>query len=127
MLKNKINKYDGRKSARVFSRESVSIQIVLSCLDSEDAPRIITGETTDISCTGMRLLLTEPIAEGRVFDLCIEIDVNPRYFLLSGESRWCYYNEKAGCYETGILIHDNEGTDYQAWEVLFKDRAAQVI
>lgn len=104
---------------RINSQESISIQVLLPAVDCLDTPRVVNGTTADVSATGLRVLLGEPVEPERVFDLCIQLDFNPQYFLLAGETRWCRFNDQMGYYEVGILIHDSEGTDYEQWGRLF--------
>jgi len=104
-----------RRAPRIHRQESVSIQLLLPCLERPDAPRVVTCETADISPHGLRLLLSEPVEPERILDLCIELDDDPQRFLLTAETRWCRRNDRLSCYEVGLFIHDSEGTDYREW------------
>jgi len=104
-----------RNDQRIYSRESVSIQILQPNTNDMDSPRVIMCKTVDISIHGLKLQLNEPVESERIFDLCIELDFTPPYLLLVGETRWCRYNEDDNCYDVGIFIHDSEGSDYQEW------------
>jgi len=105
---------------RVPRQESVSIQLTLPSLEQPESPRVVTCETADISANGLRLRLNESVEVERILDLCIELDGDPRRFLLTSETRWCRRNDHLNCYEVGLIIHDSEGTDYQDWFELFR-------
>ena len=104
-----------RTSERFLRKESVSIQILLDDSDGSCCAQVVASETIDISGYGLRLLLPSPLETDRIYDICVELEDDPRRFLLTGETRWCRYNSERGGHEVGIEILDGEGTDSVAW------------
>ncbi len=104
-----------RRSTRVPLAESVSIVLFQSGSKTSFEARRVTTETIDVSELGMRIRTKEPIEDYLVFDICVELTGNPRRYLLTGESRWCRYNDLQGAFEVGIEIQNGEGTDCDEW------------
>ncbi len=104
-----------RATERFLRKESVSIQILLPDTNGTCCAEVVASETIDISGRGMRLLLPTPLEADRIYDICIELEDDPRRFLLTGETRWCRYNGERQGHEVGIAILDGEGTDAVAW------------
>lgn len=104
-----------RTTERFLRKESVSIQILLRDADGACCAEVVASKTIDISGFGMRLLLPSPLETDRIYDICVELEGDPRRFLLTGETRWCNYNGERRGHEVGIEILDGEGTDALAW------------
>lgn len=109
------NERERRAAQRMRKQETLSIQLLLPCLDEVCPARVVETVTIDVSEAGMRILLAEAIEADRLFDICIELKDNPKRFLLTGETRWCHFDDALQAYEVGIQIYDGEGTDYDAW------------
>jgi hypothetical protein len=115
---------DERRAQRRWLRsESVSVQVLLPCGDGSCPAEVINTLTVDVSCNGMRLRVAEHLDSGRIFDICVEFRDQPRRFLLTGETRWCRRDPQHGEHEVGIAIHDGDGTDYAAWEAMFRNNS----
>jgi hypothetical protein len=104
-----------RTAVRLLRKESVSIQIVRPTLEDDSLPEVVASETIDISGHGLRLLLAEPLEAERIFDICVKLKDEPKRFLLTGETRWCRYNDERQGHEVGIMILDGEQTDFADW------------
>ena len=104
-----------RATERFLRKESVSIQILLPDADGAACAKVVASETIDISGRGIRLLLPRPLEANRIYDICVELEGDPRRFLLTGETRWCRYNGERQGHEVGIEILDGEGTDAVVW------------
>ena len=110
-----------RAAGRLRLRESLFIQLLLPCLNDVCPSRVVDSVTVDVSKTGLRILLPEAVEAERLFDICVELRASPKRFLLTGETRWCRYDEEEHGYEVGIEIQDGEGTDFDAWTAFFND------
>ena len=118
MTKNPDNpdsKDERRSAPRRLRSESVSVQVLQPCDDGSCPARVIDTQTVDVSAYGMRLLVSERLDTGRIFDICVELRDHPRRFLLTGETRWCRYHPEQGGFELGIEIREGEGTDFLVW------------
>jgi PilZ domain len=109
-----------RAGQRIPRRESVSIQLWLSRAGQPGHPRVVAGETMDLSVRGLRLRIAEPVESDRILDLCVDVKDHPKRFLLTAETRWCRHDMGNGGYQVGLLIYDGEGTDYREWCALLK-------
>jgi hypothetical protein len=81
---------------------------------------VVAAETVDVSADGLRMILPCAVPPECFFELCVEVEGDPRPFLLTGESRWCRRVADRDVYEAGFRIHDGLGTDYGAWAELFR-------
>ncbi len=105
---------DRRLDTRTPRTEKIAIQILLPGPDGPGTGRVIRSKTLDVSREGLRILINEEVAPDHYFDFCVEFKDYHKIFLLTGEVRWCRPAPEQ-CYEAGILIHDGEKTDYDAW------------
>ena len=110
-----------RSVCRFLRHEAVSVQVLLPCPDGSCSSKVVDSETLDISQSGLRIVLPEALAAHRIFDICVEFRNNPRRLLLTGETRWCRYNEDSRDFEIGMAIQDGEGTDFDAWLRMFAE------
>jgi hypothetical protein len=105
---------DRRGDQRNPRNEKIAIQILLPGPDGPGTGRVLRSKTLDVSREGLRILIEEPVAADHYFDFCIEFKDYEKIFLLTGEIRWCRPAPEE-CFEAGILIHDGEKTDFDAW------------
>lgn len=96
--------------------ESVSIALFHPGLDAPLATQVVATETIDASEYGLRIYTDKPVDPDRLFDLCVELKGQVKRYLLTGESRWCRYNEAQQKYEVGIAIRNGVGTDSSEWK-----------
>ncbi len=106
---------DRRDSRRLPRKEPASIQLVFPCEDGTCRPEVATSITLDVSIHGFRLLLPKPLEPRHIYDVCVDLADEPKRFLLTGETRWCRYNEEFAGYEVGIEILEGDGTDFEVW------------
>ena len=110
---------DRRTSQRLLRKEEASIQLVFPCEDGTCRPEVAQSVTLDVSIKGFRLLLPKELEPGHIYDVCVDLAMEPKRFLLTGETRWCRYNSESACYEVGIEILPGEDTDFESWEDYF--------
>ena len=108
-----------RDGSRIPRREAVSVELRTADSGGSAPTRLVAAETVDISADGLRMILPCAVQPECFFEMCVEVEGDPRPFLLTGESRWCRPVTDRGVYEAGFRIHDGVGTDYGAWAALF--------
>lgn len=108
-----------RAAPRLARSEQASIQLVFPCEDGSCRPEVAASFTLDVSINGFRLLLPRAVEPGHIYDVCVDLADQPKRFLLTGETRWCRYNEEHAGYEVGIEILEGEGTDFEIWARTF--------
>jgi hypothetical protein len=109
-----------RDGPRIPRKEAVSVELRAADPDGPVTPQVVATETMDVSADGLRMILPHPVVPDCLFEMCVQVEGDPRPFLLTGESRWCR-PAGGGRYEAGFRIHDGVGTDYSAWSALFSD------
>ncbi len=112
--------HDRRRDDRRPFHDSLSIQLLLPCLDEVCPARVVDSETLDASATGLRIILDEAVEQDRLYDICVEVKNHPKRFLLTAETRWCRYDERHAVYEVGLELQNGEGTDFEAWVAFFR-------
>lgn len=106
---------DKRRIPRIRRSESVSLALFHPAPGSSSECTLAATETIDVSQAGMRIYTDEPMDPDRIFDLCVEIGGQPQRYLLTGETKWCRYNDAKRMYEVGIGIRDGVDTDFSEW------------
>lgn len=109
---------DKRDVLRTGLAEAVRIAVFQPDAEAESWCKVLATETVDVSLTGMRIRSDVAVAPDHLFDLCVAFHGDPRRYLLTGESRWCRFDEAQQQYEVGIAIQKGEGTDASEWEKL---------
>lgn len=107
--------YDKRRVRRVRRAESVSLALFHPAPGSLSECIRAATETIDVSERGMRIYTDEPMAPNRLFDFCVEVGDQPQRYLLTGETKWCRYNEEKRVYEVGIAFENGIDTDFSEW------------
>lgn len=110
---------------RTFRRTQKSYAVQLKIVFSSDNPRalgkVLDGSTVDVSASGLRLLMSQPLKVGSTIDINITLDRDFREYYLSAIVRWCKEMEDGG-YQAGAELQDltDTQTDYRAWKMMFK-------
>ena len=111
---------DRRRKPRHLSREAVLLEIMPSFEQLSSNPEIVSGNSVDLSISGIQLELERELIVGTVLDICIKLKSVPRKFFLTGEIRWCS-TVRRDLYKVGIEIINGMNTDYAAWRILFEE------
>ena len=100
---------------RKSKREDVLIELTIQNADGEYIDKIVSCETVDLSQSGVKLYVSESIAEGTVMDLCIRFSDGAEFFL-TAELRWIRPMVDEGWFFAGFEIYEGENTDFESWE-----------
>lgn len=115
--------YEERRSdQRIQQNENVSLKIVFSSENPGLLGKNLSGETLDISASGMRLALPFVIKVDSVLDVWMTLhDENKKYFL-TGNVRWCRPNPDSAGYLIGLVLRERTDTitDLASWKEQFK-------
>lgn len=106
-----------RTNLRMSRNDKVSIQILLPGPDGPGSGQVLECETLDVSREGICVRIDQSLEADHFFDFCVELCDYHKIFLLTGEIRWCRPDQQ-GLYQAGILVHDGERTDFDAWNRL---------
>ena len=110
---------------RIFRRKQQSYAVQLKIVFSSDNPRalgqVLDGSTVDVSASGLRLAMPQPLSVGSTIDIKVTLDRDFREYYLSAVVRWCKEMDD-GSYQAGAELQDvsDMPTDYRAWKKMFK-------
>lgn len=121
---------DGHRAQSRFKKvENINIKIVFSSENPGLLGKKIDGSTVDVSASGMRLTLGNPIRVDSVLDVWVSstTDKNHKYFL-TGNVRWCNKSEQPGLYQIGLVLRERTDTttDLRSWQEAFKETFKEV-
>lgn len=105
---------DQRKNPRQFRREEVYLELMQEVADDGVASRIVACETVDISTSGLKLYVAEPLVIGTILNLSIIPEQDDQALILIGEVKWCRPGGDGGWYFVGMEIYESEDSDYAA-------------
>jgi len=117
------NTLEERRSAQRFQlQEALELKIVFSSENPNLLGKTLCGSTIDVSATGLRIEINQPIKLDSVLDVWVTLkDDNKRYFL-TGNVRWCAEMEVGGYYQIGVVLRERSDTvtDLDSWQVALK-------
>ena len=110
-----------RAHPRIQRCEAVALKIVFSSKDPHALGKSITGETIDVSVSGLRLALPEPLTVDSTVDLKVVLKPDYMEYFLSAKVRWCNAMDD-GSYQIGVQLQElfDTPTDYKAWQAALK-------
>lgn len=105
---------DQRQEFRLTGR--IWVDVLVEATDGVVAGRTVRCSSSDISANGLRVYTPEPLAEGSILPLVIELE--PARFELMGEVKWCFAAEKqAGTgYIAGFALYESDQTSILEWK-----------
>ncbi|GAB4359690.1 MAG: hypothetical protein Kow006_28960 [Gammaproteobacteria bacterium] len=110
-----------RRHRRLKQRQRIYIQVLESDREPSLKGKTCYCSTLDISATGLQLEFDREAPPGCVLDLWVEVAGRPGRFFLTGEVRWCLYDEARGKYLLGIELMEETSTDVVGWMDLVSD------
>lgn len=111
-----------RGDTRFQLRQALELKIVFSSDHPELLGRKISGETLDVSATGLRIEIDKQLKIDSVLDVWVTLkDTNRKYFL-TGNVRWVAEADRAEAYQTGVVLRERSDTvtDLASWQSVFK-------
>lgn len=108
---------DKRREARLPRRDAIHIQILAADLAGAGPAQVVHCRTEDVSATGFRVCTEGAILAGTILDLLIEVDGDPRRYLLIAEARWC--RPEGEGHAVGFELLEAEHSDIGPWRALF--------
>ena len=111
-----------RADKRFIKSEGISLKIVFSSENPGLLGKTMTGETLDVSASGMRISMEREIKVDSVLDVWVTLhDENKKYFL-TGNVRWCRASESGDGYQVGLVLRERTDTvtDLVSWQQFFR-------
>ncbi len=111
-----------RGAQRYHLQEALELKIVFSSENPNLLGKTLCGSTIDVSATGLRIEINQPIKLDSVLDVWVTLkDDNKRYFL-TGNVRWCTEMEVGGYFQIGVVLRERTDTvtDLDSWQAALK-------
>ncbi|MFE8069763.1 PilZ domain-containing protein [Marinobacteraceae bacterium S3BR75-40.1] len=114
---------DQRQEYRLTGRVWVYVEVEAPDPISGADGRSLRCWSNDISANGLRLQAPEPLPQGALLPVCVEIAADQAYFLM-GEVMWCRPSEDSeGQFTAGFALHESDRTSILEW----KEAIAQLL
>lgn len=113
-----------REAERYELREALDLKIVFSSENPNLLGKTLCGSTLDVSATGLRLELNQPIKMDSVLDVWVTLKDHAKKYFLTGNVRWCNETEVGGYYQIGVVLRERSDTvtDLSSWQAVFKQK-----
>jgi hypothetical protein len=111
-----------RADKRFEQKEEISLKIVFSSENPGLLGKNLSGETLDVSASGLRISLPFAIKLDSVLDVWVrKHKANKKYFL-TGNVRWCHEDSDGSGYLIGLVLRERTDTitDLASWKDSFK-------
>lgn len=106
---------DKRKYKRQTHKENAYVEIVVQQGQQDFVQKIIPCETVDLSEDGLKMYMSEPVQQGLITDLIIELGEPKERYRLTAEVKWISSTADDGWYFAGFQLFDAEDTHYGQW------------
>ena len=116
------NNEERRADKRFDKSEEISLKIVFSSENPGLLGKTMSGETLDVSASGLRISMEREIKIDSVLDVWVTLhDQNKKYFL-TGNVRWCRPSETGNSYQVGLVLRERTDTvtDLVSWQKVFR-------
>jgi len=122
MVMSKSSHEDRRAEERFERKEELNMKIVFSSDNPGLLGKIIDGSTTDVSPSGLRIMLNQPIKIDSVLDVWVNRKQENKKYFLTGNVRWCQETDVGGIYQIGLVLRERTDTvtDLASWRALFR-------
>ena len=107
-----------RREYREMEEVSIFLETAAPMPGEDSIGQVALCGSLDVSPTGLRMKLDQPLARFSILQLAIQF-ADKRRFHLVGEVRWI--KDCAEGYEVGFEILESEQTDFTAWQTLFDE------
>ena len=111
-----------RVDPRFEQKEDISLKIVFSSEHPGLLGKNLTGETLDISASGLGLLLPCSIKLDSVLDVWLSLHKENKKYFLTGNVRWCRENPDGEGFLVGLVLRERTDTitDLTSWKKSLK-------
>jgi len=122
MVMSKSSHEDRRDEERFERKEELNMKIVFSSDNPGLLGKIIDGGTIDVSPSGLRIMLNQPIKIDSVLDVWVNRKQENKIYFLTGNVRWCKETDMGGIYQIGLVLRERTDTltDLASWRALFR-------
>ncbi len=113
---------DKRSEQRHRRKADAYLELTVRELQGDYIQKVISCETVDLSERGIKIYMSEPISQGTITDILIELtEYDERYFL-TAEVKWITSTADDGWYFAGFEIYNAENTDFLQWQEMIAQR-----
>ena len=83
--------------------------------------------TKDVSANGLRIQLDQPVPEGFLLELWIEVSNHPTKFYLAGEVKWCQELDEGKRYLVGVELKETDTEDFKQWQEVLAENSSDAL
>lgn len=112
-----------RSQHRQARKEDAYLEVTLDDAEGEYIQKVIACETVDVSQRGLKIYMSEPVEQGLITEVLVEISGEDGRFFLTAEVKWITPCGDDGWYFAGFEIFEAENTDYEAWSKMVEERS----
>lgn len=106
---------DRRLAPRSAHEEALLIRIIGSQASGFIEGETVRGSTQDISATGLRIRLKQPLPIGTALQLCIKVAACPGEFLVDAVIR-SVREESTSVFLAGVELREDPNDDVKGWQ-----------
>lgn len=111
-----------RQEYRLDSEEIVFIELAAAAPDGSEPARIVVATCIDISANGIQVLSDQPLTQGAILPVCVQLDQPEVRLHVTCEVMWCRSQADDLGYAIGLSIFESQGTDVQKWKEVIVQR-----
>lgn len=104
-----------RTQKRHNRKEDAYLELTVNDSNGEYIQKVITCDTVDVSERGLKIYMSEGVAQGTITDVCVILKGEEGRFFLKTEVKWISPTGDDGWYFAGFEIYDAENSDYEKW------------
>jgi hypothetical protein len=113
---------DQRSHTRQTRKEDAYLELTLDGNQGDYIQKVIACETVDLSARGLKIYMSEPVEQGLITDVLVEISGEEGRFFLTAEVKWISPSGDDGWYFAGFEIYDAQNTDFESWGNMIANR-----
>ncbi len=106
---------DRRKYQRIEVVKAIFIEVVSKRSRSESENTIIRCETVDVSVGGLRIYVTQPIAQGSQLNIAVPMDDWKENLELAGKAVWVKPVDTGKGFWVGLELRDTNRENMDKW------------
>jgi hypothetical protein len=109
-----------RRHPRLMRQERLFIVLVAPGQAEELAGQTVYCATEDLSESGLKIRMQQPLPRGSHVDLWLKMGDHPGTFLLAAQVRW-HQALSSGEFMLGLELADRLGTDNERWRAVVRE------